>query len=86
MTHMIQLEKQNKSRKLLTPDFPQVVDLKHDSKADIFKTASFKCADGYVDDYNGGYSPALDAFYFGTKVMEMFSGECYTYSTLLRMS
>ena len=53
----------------------QVVDLNYEPKPDPYKVASFNCKEGYSDAVNGGFSPALDAFYHGTQVIKMFKGQ-----------
>ncbi|KAL3874098.1 hypothetical protein ACJMK2_037160 [Sinanodonta woodiana] len=56
----------------LENEYVKVVDMGSTEFENITETASFKCQDGYDDQVNGGYSPAIDAFYYGTVVGKMF--------------
>ncbi|KAJ8308174.1 hypothetical protein KUTeg_013048 [Tegillarca granosa] len=56
----------------LENEFVRVIDMestRDDSKND---TAKFECSKGYDDEVNGAYSPAIDAFFYGTQVGKMF--------------
>lgn len=56
----------------LENDYVRVVDMLHTFQENITETASFECEKGYGDDVNGAYSPAIDAFFYGTVVGKMF--------------
>ncbi|KAK3588760.1 hypothetical protein CHS0354_024240 [Potamilus streckersoni] len=56
----------------LENEYVKVVDMQSTEFENISETASFKCKDGYEDEVNGGYSPAVDAFFYGTLVGKMF--------------
>ena len=56
----------------LENQYVRIVDMKFSENETIEETASFKCKNGYDDEVNGGYSPAADAFFFGTVVGKMF--------------
>ncbi|XP_060559189.1 elastase-like [Ruditapes philippinarum] len=48
--------------------YVKVVDMDQSS----YETAHFVCSEGYNDEINGAYSPAADAFFYGTVVGKMF--------------
>ena len=56
----------------LENEYVRIVDMQFSENETLEETASFKCKNGYDDEVNGGYSPAVDAFYFGTLVGRMF--------------
>ncbi|KAL5009207.1 hypothetical protein ScPMuIL_014788 [Solemya velum] len=55
----------------LENQYVKVVDMNFSSLPQT-ETASFRCKDGYDDEVNGGYSPIVDAYFFGTMVAKMF--------------
>ncbi|XP_060559187.1 elastase-like [Ruditapes philippinarum] len=56
----------------LENDYVRVVDMQNTMFENITETASFECEKGYGDNVNGAYSPAIDAFFYGTVVGKMF--------------
>lgn len=52
--------------------YVRVVDMQYTMNETIEETASFECTEGYGDEVNGAYSPALDAFFYGTLVGSLF--------------
>lgn len=56
----------------LENDYVRVVDMLNTFHENITETASFECEKGYGDEVNGAYSPAIDAFFYGTVVGKMF--------------
>ncbi|XP_045165310.2 elastase-like isoform X2 [Mercenaria mercenaria] len=52
--------------------YVRVVDMQNSFNETITETASFPCEMGYGDEVNGAYSPAIDAFFYGTVVGKMF--------------
>lgn len=56
----------------LENDYVRVVDMLNTEFENITETASFECLKGYGDNVNGAYSPATDAFFYGTVVGKMF--------------
>ena len=56
----------------LENEYVRVVDMKATLDESIGQTASFYCKNGYRDPINGAYSPALDAFFYGTVMGKMF--------------
>ncbi|KAL4238381.1 hypothetical protein ACF0H5_003090 [Mactra antiquata] len=56
----------------LENEYVRVVDMENTRHNNITETASFLCDEGYGDEVNGAYSPATDAFFYGTVVGKMF--------------
>ena len=56
----------------LETQYVPIVDMKFSENETIEETATFKCKNGYDDDVNGGHSPAVDAFFSGTVVGNVF--------------
>lgn len=63
-----------KRKCFLENKYVRVVDMKfrNDSSSYKPKTANFICKRGYLDQVNGGFSPAIDAFFYGSVVGKMF--------------
>ena len=56
----------------LENQYVRIVDMGFSQNETIEETASFKCKNGYDDEVNDAYSPAVDAFFYGTIVGKMF--------------
>ncbi|WAQ95462.1 ELAS-like protein [Mya arenaria] len=56
----------------LENDYVRVVDMLNSFNNTIVETASFPCDLGYGDEVNGAFSPAIDAFFYGTVVAKMY--------------
>ena len=56
----------------LENQYVRIVDMGFSENETIEETASFKCKNGYDDEVNEAYSPAIDAFFYGTIVGKMF--------------
>lgn len=56
----------------LENEYVQVVDMNFTKDENFQDTASFTCEKGYGDKINEAYSPAVDAFFYGTMVHQMF--------------
>ncbi|XP_053381589.1 uncharacterized protein LOC123544631 [Mercenaria mercenaria] len=56
----------------LENEYVRVVDMNNTYDENITYTASFECEKGYGDEVNGAFSPAIDAFFYGTVVGKMF--------------
>ena len=56
----------------LENEYVRVVDMQYSYNETIVETANYNCTHGYGDTVNGAYSPALDAFFYGTVVGKMF--------------
>lgn len=54
--------------------YVRVIDMKNENHSDysLMETARFDCNNGYHDESNGAYSPAIDAFFYGSVVGGMF--------------
>lgn len=52
--------------------YVKVIDMQNTYNSSLNSTASFDCETGYGDEINGAYSPAIDAFFYGTVVGKMF--------------
>ena len=56
----------------LENQYVRIVDMGFSQNETIQETASFKCKNGYDDEVNSAYSPAIDAFFYGSIVGKMF--------------
>lgn len=56
----------------LENQYVRVVDMKQTNFSNITDTVSFDCDLGYHDEINGGFAPAIDAFFHGTVVGKLF--------------
>ncbi|KAL5008609.1 hypothetical protein ScPMuIL_014190 [Solemya velum] len=58
--------------------YVRVVDMNYTKDWSLQRTVSFPCKNGYDDEVNGAYSPAVDAFFHGTVVGKMFEDWFHT--------
>lgn len=52
--------------------YVRIVDMNFTKDSSLHRTAFFPCKNGYDDEVNKAYSPAVDAFFYGTIVGKMF--------------
>ncbi|KAJ8308785.1 hypothetical protein KUTeg_013659 [Tegillarca granosa] len=52
--------------------YVRVIDMLNTKNESIDETVSFDCNEGYNDTVNGAFSPAMDAFFYGTILGKMF--------------
>ncbi|OWF35651.1 uncharacterized protein LOC110442673 [Mizuhopecten yessoensis] len=57
---------------VLENQYVRIIDMQQSTDDSRNDTARFRCKNGYNDEVNGAYSPALDAFFAGTAVGMMF--------------
>ncbi|XP_050407048.1 elastase [Patella vulgata] len=53
--------------------FVRVIDMNSSMNDNITKAAKFLCKKTYNDSVNGAYSPAMDALFYGTAIVRMFT-------------
>ncbi|ESO85431.1 hypothetical protein LOTGIDRAFT_154924 [Lottia gigantea] len=55
----------------LENEFVRVIDMNSTVNDSITESATFRCNETYIDSVNGAYSPAFDAFFYGTTIARM---------------